>query len=227
MFIRYLRILPFAFLGHFCFSQPIPSHTLYQQALFLNAQKDLKPIKLAVIKPNSHQQVTFIHWTSKTYPPGRQLTKEDTWVVLALDMKKRCRQYSSLSANALAQRIAELLGMPVAHDLNRWHFVLMEMPKKQYHFGQVNSQGFFRPCYSGDSILASSCHYQPKALSAYRSWLREQSKTIKAYPWTGLGYTYDWGADNKSHVGLDEYVIPKGQAIEIVKTVSAQSFCAI
>lgn len=52
----------------------------------------------------------------------------------------------------------------------------------------------------------------------YKDWFNNRKATIytgsSAYPWTGLGYTYDWG-NRKSHIGLSEYVIVGGALVQI------------
>ena len=44
----------------------------------------------------------------------------------------------------------------------------------------------------------------------YTSWFNNRTRNIytmgsSPYPWTRLGYTYDWGSSN--HVGLSEFVL--------------------
>jgi hypothetical protein len=52
----------------------------------------------------------------------------------------------------------------------------------------------------------------------YRRWYVHRKDTIYSgdypYPWTRLGYTYDWG-DTENHVGLSEFVILGGSTIGI------------
>jgi len=48
------------------------------------------------------------------------------------------------------------------------------------------------------------------AFMTYPNWFANQSRYAytpgaNPYPWTRLGYTYDWG--NNSHVGLSEFVL--------------------
>lgn len=43
------------------------------------------------------------------------------------------------------------------------------------------------------------------------------------YPWTRLGYTYDW-ADNGTEYGLSEFLIRQGAAVEVVSTESTETF---
>jgi len=57
----------------------------------------------------------------------------------------------------------------------------------------------------------------------YQDWFTQRRAEIYecsrgwCSPWTGLGYTYDWGPDaTDNHVGFSEYIKPKGQAVTVV-----------
>ena len=39
------------------------------------------------------------------------------------------------------------------------------------------------------------------------------------YPWTRLGYTYDWG-DSTTHVGLSEFILEQNATV-MVKSVTS------
>ncbi len=58
----------------------------------------------------------------------------------------------------------------------------------------------------------------PKGVSAeYIEWftaLQSKSYGENGYPWTRLGYTYDWG-NPESEVGLSEFVIEAGATVKI------------
>jgi hypothetical protein len=45
------------------------------------------------------------------------------------------------------------------------------------------------------------------------------------YPWTRLGYTYDWHPDTPE-TGLSEYVIPQGSTVEVHANVETREYCA-
>ncbi len=47
-----------------------------------------------------------------------------------------------------------------------------------------------------------------------------------AYPWTRLGYTYDW-AENCDEYGLSEFLIAKGSEIEVAYTVTLDEFISM
>ena len=50
----------------------------------------------------------------------------------------------------------------------------------------------------------------------FRAWFEENeaaSYGADGYPWTRLGYTYDW-ADNGTEYGLTEFLVPSGTEVE-------------
>jgi hypothetical protein len=54
-------------------------------------------------------------------------------------------------------------------------------------------------------------------MTTYRNWfgnrrayVYSQTAVNSPYPWTGLGYTYDWGNPAPPHLGLSEFVINSG-----------------
>lgn len=63
----------------------------------------------------------------------------------------------------------------------------------------------------------------------HKDWFNDRWANIFVglwpYPWTGLGYTYDWGAD--VHVGMSEYVVPVGQSIHVKKVYTNQEYFAL
>lgn len=71
------------------------------------------------------------------------------------------------------------------------------------------------PC---DAARCTSCTSSGKCgMTTYRSWFENRRAYVYSttavngpYPWTGLGYTYDWGNPHPPHVGLSEFVINAG-----------------
>ena len=67
---------------------------------------------------------------------------------------------------------------------------------------------------------------QNSAQESYAAWFNENilnSYFYGAYPWTRLGYTYDW-ADNGSEYGLSEFLVRQGAEIEVVDTRTTEAF---
>lgn len=61
---------------------------------------------------------------------------------------------------------------------------------------------------------------------SYAAWFNENilySYFYDAYPWTRLGYTYDW-ADNGSEYGLSEFLVRQGAKVEVVDTRTTEAF---
>lgn len=73
------------------------------------------------------------------------------------------------------------------------------------------------PC---DERYCTSCTASGKCgMTTYRNWfsnrrtyIYSQTPVSSPYPWTGLGYTYDWGNPVPPHFGVSEFVINSGAA---------------
>jgi len=147
--------------------------------------------------------------------------KWDTWVTVVPEIKN---YFGGRAPQPL--RIAQLLGLPpeAATTGNSGEYkYMLEM--------WVSPQDLFRPCpdteisdtacetsFPTDSFrmldpnntLRATVGPEYGVFMTYSSWFSNQtsySYTIGSapYPWTRLGYTYDWG--NSNHVGLSEFVI--------------------
>lgn len=51
----------------------------------------------------------------------------------------------------------------------------------------------------------------------------EYSYNPHRYPWTGLGYTYDW-ADNGTEYGLSEFILKNGAEVTVERTYTNEEF---
>lgn len=147
--------------------------------------------------------------------------KYDSWVTVVPEIKKF---FGPTVPQPL--RIAQLLGLPptaaTAGDPNEYKYMLELW---------VSPQDLFRPCPDteiSDTTCEISFPIDPSRMldpsntvratagpeygvfMVYTSWFTNQasySYTLGSspYPWTRLGYTYDWGSSN--HVGLSEFVV--------------------
>lgn len=48
-----------------------------------------------------------------------------------------------------------------------------------------------------------------------------------AYPWTRLGYTYDWAADAEDEYGLSEFLVADGSEVEAAYTVTTEEMLSM
>jgi hypothetical protein len=168
--------------------------------------------------------VLVVTWTSyEGYDgkAGENNTVPEVWVTVVPELKQFCKE-RNLPYNALALRIEQLLGLPPGSGKSRF----VEM--------WANPRDLFRPC-PDDEITDTRCglNLPEKASPAHREWFNLKraasyckcEKPLKqAYPWTQLGYTYDWG-NSESETGLSEFVIRKGSTVVINSVSTLDQYC--
>lgn len=164
--------------------------------------------------------LTWTSWNGYDDKVGQSIvTTRETWVTAAPELKDFCTTYNSPQSN-LTLRLEQLLGLPPANGKTKF----VEM--------WVAPQDLFRPAPDPEisDQEAGLTFPQSKFLTvseAYVSWfndLSSQSYGENGYPWTRLGYTYDWGNPN-SEVGLSEFVINTGATIEVDAVTSTEDYC--
>lgn len=143
-----------------------------------------------------------------------------TWVTVAPQVSDFCKALG-LTGQRLTARLEQLLGLPP------------EGKKAYFIEFWVNPDDLFRPCPDPE-ISDQECapnfprsKYLTISLE-YVSWffdLRNNSYGANGYPWTRLGYTYDWGSPT-GHVGLSEFVIKPGSTVKIKATPTTAEYCS-
>lgn len=137
--------------------------------------------------------------------------KYQIWVTTAPELLHRMKKEN---AEDVDLRLKQLLGLPP----NAMYSYFVEF--------WVKPEDLFRPCPDNETT-DSQCDlcFPEKTDSSYVSWINEnrisryyQCELYDKYPWTQLGYTYDWNFENKSHIGLSEFVIDINKNI-IVKAI--------
>lgn len=134
------------------------------------------------------------------------------WITTAPELKQRIQHEKPKDTN---QRLIQLLGLP---------------PNSVYSYFVefwVRPADLFRPCPDKE-ITDTKCEtcFPKQADPVHISWINDnrisryyQCDLFNQYPWTQLGYTYDWNPRNKSHIGLSEFVIGANKKI-VVKAIS-------
>ncbi len=139
------------------------------------------------------------HYNTGNYP---------IWVTTAPELVERMKKEKTKNVNL---RLKQLLGLPP----NATYSYFVEL--------WVKPQDLFRPCPDSE-ITDNKCDlcFPENTDTSYMSWVNEnrvsryyQCRIDEKYPWTQLGYTYDWNPKNKSHVGLSEFVIGENKNIII------------
>lgn len=117
-------------------------------------------------------------------------------------------------------RLKQLLGLP---------------PNSEYKYFVefwVRPADLFRPCPDKE-ISDSQCElcFPSETDAAHKTWINENRisryypcSLFDKYPWTQLGYTYDWSPTNQNHIGLSEFVIGKHKNIVIHKIYTTEEY---
>ena len=133
------------------------------------------------------------------------------WITTAPELKQRMH---GVKAKDVYRRLIQLLGLP---------------PNSVYSYFVefwVKPADLFRPCPDKE-ITDTKCEtcFPKLADPEHISWINEnrisryyQCDIVNQYPWTQLGYTYDWNPGNKRHIGLSEFVIGVNKKI-VVKDI--------
>jgi hypothetical protein len=125
----------------------------------------------------------------------------DSWITSCPQMLQFLKKNNFTDTSSLNLRIAQLLGMP-PDTPNNYFVEFWVYPKK-----------LFRPAPDPEVTDHEAGLYFPSGVSTkHRDWFNNEIKSkydtssSSCFPWTRLGYTYDW-ADPLHPVGLSEFVV--------------------
>ena len=174
---------------------------------------------------DSTRQVLVVTWggseTLPTATAGSTVTADqDVWVTAAPQLRQFCRRLDE-RGDALQLRLAQRLGLPPDADYTQF----VEL--------WVRPQDLVRPCPDPEvtdrecelRLPEPSTHVQIS--DAHRDWFRELKQTsygADGYPFTGLGYTYDWNPAT-DEVGPSEFVLRPGETATVKATYTTGAYC--
>jgi len=174
----------------------------------------VKPVRLATIDEDL-PAVTVIR-LAKNDPaeechgdPAKECRLRNyTWVSLPAELLAHCRGKS----DALLA-LQQVLGLPPYSDEDKKTWAL-------YQF-TVRPSDMFRPCVSGARLTDLSCSNDlTNSSGEVRSFVFEQMwASYRAgfmqpgFPFTGMGWSYNWSTDSRDHVGISEFVVRRGASI--------------
>lgn len=204
-----------------------------QRATAQDASRQLTPIRpdnraLLWRTATGKEQVLVATWTThRSYYPPQGVTFVESypvWVTAAPELKNFCRSHAaSGSATPLPRRLEQLLGLPP----DSGHEFIVEL--------WVAPSDLFRPSADPEITDREAQLTFPEvpgylSVSAeFKAWY-EQTCDARyrpvhgpAYPWTRLGYTYDWGAP-RAPVGLSEFVIRPGAEVTVHAVTATSSY---
>ncbi|MCP4590770.1 MAG: hypothetical protein GY842_08495, partial [bacterium] len=185
--------------------------------------------KLRWLEIDGESYVLMVTWTSdrtvgyyKNDEQGFYDTgSHEIWVTAVPEVRERCSDPEFGKAD-LDLRLRQLLGLPPCY------------PQTQFVEFWVRPRDLFRPC-ADNEISDTSCGLTlpEDATTEFRRWfnnIRANHYTScdcdgkQGYPWTQLGYTYDWGNPD-TEVGVSEFIIRTNSRIRIKDISPTKTYC--
>jgi hypothetical protein len=169
---------------------------------------------------NHEQYVLVVTWQADTsyyhrnspYNTGNYMI----WVTAVPELKDVCRRSGDSDL-----RLKQRFGLPP------------DAKKKFFVEFWVRPADLFRPCPDSD-ITDSECQlcFPANTDSSYISWFNRNRVNsyynctlYSTYPWTQLGYSYDWNPDNRKHTGFSEFIIGKNKDILVNNYYTSEDYC--
>ena len=199
---------------------------IYDAAVYKSS--NLRPLKPLTFDPTT-RTATVVTLTGYPYKPGPTTLPVYVWVTQVPEVQEICQKFSG----NLELSLNQLLGLiPGTKLIN---FVTMT----------VAEGNIIRPATNPDPSTPMPCSVPapancgqefPRGVSdTYVNWFA--NKTLSAwvisaasqppvgYPWTRLGYTYNWkpGADK---YGASEYVIVPGSSVTVLDIIPYKKYCS-
>ncbi len=168
---------------------------------------------------------TWTSWNGYDNETGNEivLTRE-TWVTTVPEFQTFCQIYPAQADTPLVLRLEQLLGLPPHNGKTK----IIEM--------WVPTDGLFRPSpdpeiddqVAGLELPDASAFKSQVDYEFHRDWYNLQNSLsydpVNGYPWTRLGYSYDWG-NPTSEVGLSEFVIWAKTPVVIENVYTNEAYC--
>lgn len=190
-------------------------------------------------------RVLMVAWTKKEYyesSVGKPYTFShgDVWLTAVPFLQNFCKK---VPQDLLAFRLKQVLGLRPNGDYDA--FVQMWVDPKDFFRPCADPEITDRECTLNLTIQASpegQCPWQDSfadqvslqwvsVRSEHLAWMCDKwnssfpSNPQDGFPWTALGYTYDWGQP-KNPVGESEFVAPNGTTVVIESVRDTAEYCA-
>jgi hypothetical protein len=234
-----LLVLSSATLPHFAQTAPASSsnESVETQWMRYNAtvidsatwrEENLRPLFPLRFEPET-MTTTVVTLTSRDYTPGPQSLGGYVWVTAVPEVQQKCKDFKEKD---LALRLRQLLGLQPEAQFQ--HFVVMKVAASDIFRPATNPLtttpwpcGAKKESYCGEQFpyWASPAHMQWLANQMLTSYVvAPEHNGTYSYPWTRLGYTYDWkeGADR---YGASEYVVRPGSVVNVLSVTPYAAYC--
>jgi hypothetical protein len=195
-------------------------------------------LPLFAITPDSAGQVRVVTITTWNYQPGPQPLGREIWVTAVPEVRDSCAGWDDPD---LMMRMRQLLGLRPADSI-AWA-VEMTVPVASLFRPTVDpSVTAIWPCPE-DQRGSGTCglHFPAGTDTAHITWMANQMLSAwtlpdgypfragmeqrgLGYPWTRLGYTYNWHPGSPRY-GASEYLVRRGAQVTVRSIASLPAYC--
>ncbi len=140
----------------------------------------------------------------------------EIWVTAVPQVQQFCQELN-MSPNDLTLRLEQYLGLPANNGKTKF----VEM--------WVKPADMFRPCPDPE-IDDTQCNlgFTEPVDPEHKKWMENlisSSYNENGFPWTRLGYTYDWGSVD-SDIGASEFILKQGADVTIKSVQTTAEYCS-
>lgn len=200
-------------------------HAVYDSSVY--QRWNVRPLRPLVADEQGN--VLVVTLTSKDAKVGDTLAAGPygMWVTGVPEVQTICRGFRV----DIAMRLRQLLGLPPDADTTR--FLVLSVAAADLFRPSPDSDIATRfPCKSQpDGSLPSNCgnSFPESTTAAHYQWIASESLYLHSvpngYPWTHLGYTYNW-TPGQDRYGASEYVIRANAKAFVMDNVPPDKYCA-
>jgi len=161
----------------------------------------------------------------------------EAWVTVVPELKNFCRNYTGTNIHL---RLKQVLGLPAtsANDTIVEYYVDPQYLLRPSRDPEITDQ-------EAEVSFRTNTPYAAAVSTNYTAWFQTTIETRNygmtngvwtAFPWTQLGYTYDWLKTGNNIMGLSEFVVPGGMLyakygyevlLYVVSITDAASYTAV
>lgn len=216
---------------------PADPAALYEQSISDAAVAS--PAKVRPLLPiPATDTVQIVSWVSASndlcagadLPCKYTVNNGGMFVTLAGEVQGKCHAWG-LSGDALRIRLEQLLGLPPnqAEKYLKSRFVVLETARENLQ----------RPClgldvHAGSVQCAMTIPNTPSKEISPLAFVGEQmardyvtgTSGAPGYPFTRLGYTYDWNPDSVNHYGASELILAQGAVAVVQAQMTTDAYCS-
>ena len=185
--------------------------------------EDVLPLKAAVADGEGRVRVaTYTNWGG--YHADSTITlARDVWVTLVPEVRDSCRTFGAETTI----RLEQLLGLPPGAGYDRFAEMSVRL-EDLFRPAADPAVTTTRPC--PDSVTEGcGTSFPPGVSPAHVRWIADNTLNHwmipKGYPWTRLGYTYNWHPGSPRY-GASEYVVKAGSQVRVLSVAPAAEYCA-